>query len=86
VLRPRGGRQEEKRGRGEREAQLSSIPTSSVNIRTVANNLPTKYQLSSEGSEKKKRDEEVKDMKKVKKTCIDGSVNLSATFTMGNFL
>jgi hypothetical protein len=53
-----------------------------VNIGTVTNNLSTKYQLSSEGSEKKKKkwDEEVKDMKKVKKTCIDGSVTFLPLF------
>jgi hypothetical protein len=89
LLRPRGGRRgrEERQGRG-REAQLSSILTSSVNKGTVTNNLSMKYQFSSEevrrrrrrrrNRMKKKRDEEeeekVKDMKKVKKTCRDGSV------------
>jgi hypothetical protein len=45
----------EGRGGGGREAQLSSILPSSVNIGTVTNNLSTKYQLSSEGREKKKK-------------------------------
>jgi hypothetical protein len=58
---------EEKRGiegRGVgREAQLSSILTSSVNIGDVTNNLSMKYQLSSEEVRRRKR----RGMKKKKK-------------------